>query len=124
QGGAGGRAERDPEGARGDPLEPSPRGQAAEHQLPIHPVQDQGRRARRQAAPPRKSMNVKATARQSGTVAFALSYLGRDPHTVARITNTLAGCFASVCGASRRGETVKERGGMMEWNRRLDAGPS
>jgi protein tyrosine kinase modulator len=39
------------------------------------------------------TLEIKATGRQSGTVAFALSYLGRDPQTVALITNTLAGFY-------------------------------
>src|SRR5262249_54531137 len=39
------------------------------------------------------TLEVKAAGRQTGTVAFALAYTGRDPQTAARVTNTVANFY-------------------------------
>src|SRR5215472_4182228 len=51
-------------------------------------------------------LEVKATGRMSsngqpGTVAFALSYTGRDPQTVARVTNTVANFYPAENSRAR-----------------------
>ena len=74
---------------------------------PRHPARDQG-----------------ATGRQSATVAFALSYRGRDPRTVALVTNTLASFYVEENLKARErqasGTTEFLKAQIAETKKRLD----
>ena len=51
-------------------------------------------------------LDTRATGRQSATVAFALSYRGRDPETVALVTNTLASFYVEENSKAREGQAT------------------
>jgi polysaccharide biosynthesis transport protein len=44
---------------------------------------------------------------RSATIAFAISYLGRDPHTVANVANALAGLYVKENTKIREGQAVR-----------------